>query len=88
MLVLAQAWVVTGLVVAVVGGEDVTGWMAAVVVTLSARAATGWAGDWCATAAAARIGSHLRTVLVRAVLAGRRGRPGAPVLPRSWPPVA
>ena len=69
VLVLAQAWVVTGLVVAVVGGEDVTGWMAAVVVTLSARAATGWAGDWCATAAAARIGSHLRTVLVRAVLA-------------------
>ncbi len=69
VLVLAQAWVVTGLVVAVVGGEDVTGWMAAVVVTLSARAATGWAGDWCATAAAARIGSHLRTLLVRAVLA-------------------
>lgn len=74
LLVIAQAWVVTGLVVAVVRHEDVAGWAWLVVATLAARATCGYAGDWFATSAATRIGSHLRSALIRGVLGGGRDR--------------
>ncbi len=72
LLVIVQAWVVTGLVVAVVRDRDVASWAWLVLATLAARAAAGYAGDWCATSAATHIGSHLRSILVTGVLA--RGR--------------
>ena len=53
-LVVAQAWLVTGLVVAVVRGEAVLGWAYAVAGVLAARALSGALGDLCSAAAATR----------------------------------
>ncbi len=68
LLVIAQAWVVTGLVVAVVRGQEITGWAWLVVATLATRAAVQWVGDTCATSAAVRVGSELRATVTRAAL--------------------
>ncbi|MEO5853080.1 MAG: thiol reductant ABC exporter subunit CydD [Nocardioides sp.] len=77
VLVIAQAWAVTGLVVAVVRSGDVTGWAVGVAALLALRAAVGWLGDVLATRAAATVGSHLRRRVTEAVLrSDPRGRPG------------
>ncbi|MDO7867120.1 thiol reductant ABC exporter subunit CydD [Nocardioides jiangxiensis] len=66
LLVLAQAWVVAGLVVSVLDGADIRGWSIAVVVVLSLRAAAAALSDACATRAASVVGTVLRHRLVRA----------------------
>ncbi|GAA1537541.1 thiol reductant ABC exporter subunit CydD [Nocardioides humi] len=66
LVVIAQAWVVTGLVVAVLRGHDLTGWALAVVAVLALRGLTGAAADLCAARAAAVVGTVLRHRLVRA----------------------
>ncbi|MBM7515689.1 thiol reductant ABC exporter subunit CydD [Nocardioides nitrophenolicus] len=66
VVVLAQAWAVTGLLVAVLRGQELTGWALAVVAALGARALSGAAGDLCAARAASVIGTVLRHRLVRA----------------------
>ncbi|GAA2142873.1 thiol reductant ABC exporter subunit CydD [Nocardioides koreensis] len=77
VLVIAQAWVVTGLVVAALAtpldDARVGRWATAVVAVLAARALVGWAVDVLAARAAARVGTDLRRRLVRAVLAGAAG---------------
>ena len=77
LLVIAQAWVVTGLVVAALADplDDarVGRWAVAVVAVLAARAVVGWAVDVLAARAAAAVGTDLRRRLVRAVLAGAAG---------------
>ena len=77
VLVIVQAWVVTGLVVAALADplDDarVSRWAVAAVAVLAARAATGWAVDVLAARAAAAVGTDLRRRLVRAVLGGAAG---------------
>ncbi|MFC4783419.1 thiol reductant ABC exporter subunit CydD [Nocardioides sp. MAHUQ-72] len=72
LLVIAQAWVVTGLVVAAVHDPldraELGRWALATVAVLAARAATGWGVDLLAARAAAVVGNDLRRRLVRAVL--------------------
>ena len=69
LLVVGQAWVVTGLVLAVVHGEDLVVPAALVVGVLAARGLTGLAGDLAAARAAAVVGTSLRRRLVSDVLA-------------------
>lgn len=66
VVVLAQAWAVTGLVVAVLRGEELTGWALAVVGVLALRAVSGAAADLCAARAAATVSTVLRHRLVQA----------------------
>ena len=77
LLVIAQAWVVTELIVAAVADplDDarVGRWAAAVVAVLAARALAAWIVDVLAARAAARVGTDLRRRLVRAVLGGAAG---------------
>ncbi|MDN4161633.1 thiol reductant ABC exporter subunit CydD [Nocardioides abyssi] len=80
VLVVAQAWVVTGLVVAVVRQEPLGGWALAVAVVLGLRALTGWTGDVLAARAAARVGTHLRRQVVGALLRRGAAEPGDAVL--------
>jgi ATP-binding cassette subfamily C protein CydCD len=72
LLVIAQAWVVTGLVVAALADplDDarVARWAGAVLAVLAARAATGWLVDVLAARAAAVVATDMRRGLVRAVL--------------------
>ena len=74
VLVIVQAWAVTGLVVAAVAdpldSSRVLRWASLVVAVLAARAATGWGVDVMAARAAAVVGTDLRRRLVRAVLSG------------------
>ncbi|HWI42385.1 MAG TPA: thiol reductant ABC exporter subunit CydD [Nocardioides sp.] len=73
LLVIAQAWVVTGLVVAALHGRDVLGWGIAVAALLGLRGVTGLVGDLFAARAAAAVGTVLRHRLVR----GAVDHPGA-----------
>lgn len=68
LLVIAQAWVVTGLVVAVLDGADIGGWCLAVVGLLALRGLVGGVGDVLAARAAASVGTVLRHRLVRTAL--------------------
>ena len=68
LLVIAQAWAVTGLVVAVVRSGDVERWGWVVLATLLTRAVVQWIGDRCASTAAVDVGTHLRATLTRAVV--------------------
>ncbi|AIY17932.1 thiol reductant ABC exporter subunit CydD [Pimelobacter simplex] len=79
LVVIAQAWAVAGLVVAVLRDEPLGGWMLAVVGVLVLRALTGAAADLCAARAAAVVGTVLRHRLVRAYVdrAGAAEAPGA-----------
>lgn len=74
LLVIGQAWAVTGLVVAALRDGDVARWAVVVAAVFAARAATSWAVDACAARAAATVGADLRRRLVRAFLRdhGRR----------------
>ncbi|GGO92826.1 ABC transporter [Nocardioides phosphati] len=68
-VVVAQAWVVAGLVVAVLRGSELTWWAAAVLGVLALRAAFGAVGDLCAARAASVVGTVLRHRLVQAYVA-------------------
>ena len=74
LLVLAQAWAVTGLVVAVVTGTPIAPWAVATAVLLGARALLTLLGEYAAGRAATRIAVSLRARVLAAVL--RRGRSG------------
>ncbi|WP_051706203.1 thiol reductant ABC exporter subunit CydD [Nocardioides aequoreus] len=63
-LVVAQAWLVTGLVVAVVRREDVVPWGLGVVAVLLGRAVSGALGDLLAARAATRVATDLRARLL------------------------
>lgn len=65
LLVIAQAWVVTGLVVAVLDGSGIEAWCVAVVGLLALRGLVGGAGDLLAARAASSVGTVLRHRLVR-----------------------
>ncbi|MEV7431337.1 thiol reductant ABC exporter subunit CydD [Nocardioides sp. NPDC092400] len=80
VLVVAQAWTVTGLVVAVVRQEPLQGWALAVAAVLGLRALTGWTGDVLAARAAAHVGTHLRRQVVGALLRRGTAEPGDAVL--------
>lgn len=80
VLVVAQAWVVTGLVVAVVRSEPLGGWALAAAAVLALRALTGWTGDALAARAAAHVGTHLRRQVVGALLRRGTAEPGDAVL--------
>lgn len=66
LVVLAQAWAVTGLLVAVLRGHELAGWALAVAGVLALRAVTGAAGDLFAARAASVVGTVLRHRLVQA----------------------
>ncbi|MCD4526788.1 thiol reductant ABC exporter subunit CydD [Nocardioides sp. cx-173] len=68
VLVIAQAWAVTGLVVAVVRDEALTRWTVAVLALFAARALVSWSSDVLSARAAAKVGDHLRESVVRVVL--------------------
>ncbi|QBR93880.1 thiol reductant ABC exporter subunit CydD [Nocardioides euryhalodurans] len=72
LLVVAQAWLVAGLVVAVLREGDVVPWAVAVAGLLAARGLAGVVGDVCAARAAGVVGTDLRRRLTLAVVA----RPG------------
>ncbi|MGV3564358.1 MAG: thiol reductant ABC exporter subunit CydD [Nocardioides sp.] len=72
LLVVAQAFAVTGLVVAAVEGRFSPGWAALVAALLAARGLVGWVSDAAAARAAAAVGSDVRRRLTASVLA----RPG------------
>ena len=69
LLVLGQAWIVTGLVVAVVHSTSLRPWVLAVLALFVARAATGFLSDVAAARAAGAVGTAVRRDLMRAVLA-------------------
>ena len=69
LLVVAQAWVVAGLVVALLRGGDVAMWGVAVAATLAARGLVGVVGDFCAARSAGVVGTDLRRRLTRAIVA-------------------
>ncbi|WP_193614236.1 thiol reductant ABC exporter subunit CydD [Nocardioides lijunqiniae] len=73
VLVVAQAYAVTGLVVAVVTGEPLGSWVVAVLALVGARAVVSWGSDVLSARAAAAVGDHLREQVVRTVL-GRGGQ--------------
>ncbi len=72
LLVVAQAFAVTGLVVAAVEGRFPPGWAVLVAGLLVARGLVGWVSDAAASRAAAAVGSDVRRRLTASVLA----RPG------------
>ena len=72
LLVVGQAFAVTGLVVAAVEGRFSPGWAAAVAGLLAARGLVSWVSDAAAARAAAAVGSDVRRRLTASVLA----RPG------------
>lgn len=67
-LVITQAWVVTGLIVAALRDQAITPWAGATVAVLAARGAARWASDRYAAHAAAIVGTSLRRRLMQAVL--------------------
>ena len=70
-LVVAQAWAVTGLVLAVLADEEVAGWAGVVLSAFVLRAASGWTSDVLAARAAALVGDNLRRRVVAAYLLER-----------------
>jgi len=66
--VIAQAFVVGGLVASLVRREAASPWVLALAVVLVLRAAAGWAGDVLAAAAAGRAGRALRASVLRGAL--------------------
>lgn len=80
LLIVGQAWAVTGLLVAAVRREELLGWAVAVAGVFAARALTGWVGDLLAARAASVVGTHLRRQVVAAVLRRREVRSADAVL--------
>ncbi len=78
LLVIAQAFLLTDLVVAMVRGTDLRVPAVAVTVVLAARGMATWAGEVAAARAAARVGTDLRRRLLASAL--ERGGPADAVL--------
>ena len=76
LLLIAQAWVVTSLVLAAIHGVAVVGWAAATAGVFLARGLVGWGGDVLAAYAAGRVGMSVRRRVVAAILAGPAAAPG------------
>ena len=81
LLVLAQAWVVTGVVVAALAWPDgdhrpLLAWSAAAVVVLALRGLVGWGGDVLAARAAAAVATSLRRLLLVAACRDRTAATG------------
>ncbi|MFT4081899.1 MAG: thiol reductant ABC exporter subunit CydD [Nocardioides sp.] len=72
-LLVAQAWAVTHLLLAVFDSGTVWGWALGVVAVFLARGLIGWIGDLAAARAAGLVGRDLRRRVLGAILA----RPGA-----------
>jgi ATP-binding cassette, subfamily C, bacterial CydCD len=70
LLMVAQAFVVTSLVLAVVHGHAVLGWAVAVAAVFMARGLVGWLSDVAAARAAGLVGVSLRRQVVTALLGG------------------
>lgn len=68
VLLVAQAWVVTELVLAALHDGDVGRWAALVVAVFLARSVTGWTTDTMAARAAAVVGTDVRRRVVGAIL--------------------
>ncbi|MCW2772883.1 MAG: cydD [Nocardioides sp.] len=68
LLLVAQAWAVTELVLAVLGDGAVTRWALIVVAVFAARSAVGWTTDTMAARAAAVVGTAVRRRVVGAIL--------------------
>ncbi|GAB2758813.1 thiol reductant ABC exporter subunit CydD [Nocardioides salsibiostraticola] len=68
VLVIAQAWTITGLILAVLDGQGVVFWATAVVIVMTSRAAVTWAGDVLASRAASLIASSLRRQIVAVLI--------------------
>lgn len=68
LLLVAQAWVVTGLVLAVVRDGAVLEWAVAVAAVFVLRSLVGWTSDALAARAAALIGTDVRRRVVAAIL--------------------
>ncbi|MGZ6754323.1 MAG: thiol reductant ABC exporter subunit CydD, partial [Nocardioides sp.] len=80
VLVVGQAWLVAGLVVATVHGGRLAPWATGVALVVACRAATGWLVDRLSARAAGLVGTDVRRGLVAALVAGRsRGRPDGEV---------
>lgn len=69
LLVVVQAFAITGLVVSAVAGSPSTSWAVVVALVLAARGLTGWLSDAAAARAAATVGSDVRRRLAVSVLA-------------------
>ncbi|SDC16400.1 thiol reductant ABC exporter subunit CydD [Nocardioides lianchengensis] len=80
VLVIVQAWAVTGLLVAAVRREELATWAVTVAAVFAARALTGWVGDLLAARSTAIVGTHLRRQVVAAVLRRREVRSADAVL--------
>lgn len=70
LVLVVQAFVVTGLVLAVVDRRHVVGWALGVVAVFAARALLGWVTDVAAARAATLVGRSLRRRVVAAILDG------------------
>jgi len=68
ILLVAQAWVVTELVLAALHDGDVGRWAALVALVFLARSAAGWTTDTMAARAAAVVGTDVRRRVVAAIL--------------------
>ncbi|GAB3251298.1 thiol reductant ABC exporter subunit CydD [Nocardioides dilutus] len=73
VVVIAQAWAVTALVIAVLDGRSVTVPAALVVLLLLGRSLVGWRGEVAAARAATTVASSLRGQLVTRVVGGSPG---------------
>lgn len=71
LVVIAQAFVLAGFIVAAVRGEELLGWAVAVAGVLGLRAVSGLVTDRCAARAAYDVGQQLREQVAQAALAGR-----------------
>ncbi len=69
-LLIAQAWVVAGLVVAVLGEGRVLAWAGLVTAVFALRGLAGWSSEVAAARAAAVVGTCLRRRIITAVLDG------------------
>ncbi len=68
LLVIAQAFVVAGLLTAALDGVPLSGWALALAGVAAARATTSWLTDLCSARAADRVGRTLRRRVVAAAL--------------------
>ena len=74
VLILLQAWALTGLIVSVLQHGPVLTWAAVMLAVLAGRGVVGLVGEVCATRAAGVVGTDLRRRLTRTVIGNSRRR--------------
>lgn len=77
LLLIAQAWAVTALVLAVLHGGPVAAWAGVVAGLFVARGLAGWGSDAAAAQAAGLVGRGLRRRIVAAILGGTPASSGS-----------